>query len=345
MGHSSRAGFDTGHAIRTRGRASPGYDGRVRPFAGGRRFTLATLAAAMLGRWAFASETIKVAGGMLEGTRDRVTGVRSFKGIPFAEPPVGDLRWKPPAPPRPWTGVRGAGEFGNRPMQNQVFGDMSFRAPGMSEDCLYLNVWVPADAEALPVLVYFYGGGFIAGDGSEPRYDGASMAARGLVSVTVNYRLGAFGFLAHPGLTRESPHSASGNYGLLDQQAALGWVRDNVTAFGGDPARVTIAGESAGSSSVSAQMASPRSLGLFAGAIGESGALMRASPRAEAEQEGARFAAALGLGDAPSVAELRQVSATALLEASGKKGVPWFRPCVDGWFLPKAPAEIWAAGE
>ena len=182
------------------------------------------------------------------GRRGRA-GYASFKGIPFAEPPVGDLRWKPPQPAKRWEGVRKADKFGPRAMQRAVFGDMNFRSDGMSEDCLYLNVWTPAKGkdERLPVLVYFYGGGFVAGDGSEPRYDGESMARRGIVAVTVNYRLGVFGFLAHPELTKESPHHASGNYGLLDQNAAFRWVRQNIAAFGGDPARVTIAGESAGS--------------------------------------------------------------------------------------------------
>src|SRR5450755_4589747 len=161
-------------------------------------------------------------------------------------------------------------------MQLPVFSDMNFRSDGMSEDCLYLNVWTPAKSgdERLPVLIYFYGGGFVAGDGSEPRYDGAGMAGKGVVAVTANYRLGVFGFLAHPELTKESPHNASGDYGLMDQADTLRWVRRNIAAFGGDPDKVTIAGESAGSLSVCAQMASPLSKDLFAGAIGESGSLM-----------------------------------------------------------------------
>src|SRR5262249_8615363 len=160
-------------------------------------------------------------------------------------------------------------------MQRQVFGDMGFRSNGMSEDCLYLNVWTPAKTgrERLPVLVYFYGGGFVAGDGSEARYQGESMARKGIVPLTVEYPPGVFGFLAHPELTKESPHHASGNYGLLDQAAALRWVQQNIAAFGGDPKKVTIAGESAGSISVSAQMASPLSRNLIAGAIGESGSI------------------------------------------------------------------------
>ena len=211
---------------------------------------------------ATAQERVKIANGELAGTTE--AGVRSFKGIPFGAPPVGNARWQPPQPVKNWTGVRQADKFGPRCMQRNVFGDMNFRANGTGEDCLYLNVWAPPKGNKLPVLVYFYGGGFIAGDGSEPRYDGASMAARGIVAVTVNYRLGVFGFFAHPELTKESPHHASGNYGLLDQQAALQWVQQNIAAFGGDPKHVTIAGESAGSISVSAQMASPLSKNLIA---------------------------------------------------------------------------------
>ena len=183
-----------------------------------------------------------------------------------------------------------------------------------SEDCLYLNVWTPAKTgkERLPVLVYFYGGGFVAGDGSEPRYDGESMAKRGIVAVTVNYRLGVFGFMAHPELTKESPNKASGNYGLLDQSAALRWVKQNIAAFGGDPNKVTIAGESAGSFSVSAQMASPLSKNLIAGAIGESGSLLSLQPTAtlaKAEQTGVTFATSLG---ANSLAALRALPAAAV---------------------------------
>jgi para-nitrobenzyl esterase len=220
-------------------------------------------------------DRVKTTNGMIEGAARQKSGVRIFKGIPFAQPPTGEHRWREPQPLAKWDGVRPAIQFGARCMQAPVFGDMGFRANGMSEDCLYLNVWTPATSgkEHLPVLVYFYGGGFVAGDGSEPRYDGESMATKGIVAVTVNYRLGVFGFLAHPELTKESPHHASGNYALLDQYAALRWVKENIAAFGGDPKRVAIAGESAGSISVSAQMASPLSKGLIAGAIGESGGI------------------------------------------------------------------------
>jgi para-nitrobenzyl esterase len=292
---------------------------------------------------------VKTVNGTVEGTLE-VSGVRAFKGIPFAPPPVGDLRWKPPQPPRSWEGVRKADKFGPRAMQRPIFGDMGFRSDGMSEDCLYLNVWTPATSSKakLPVLVYFYGGGFVAGDGSEARYDGESMARKGVVAITVNYRLGVFGFFAHPELTRESPQHASGNYALFDQQAALKWVHLNIAAFGGNPKRITIAGESAGSISVSAQMASPLSKDLIAGAIGESGSILgalSAVPLGEAETTGLKFAADLGLGDSPSLAKLRAMPANQLLEATGKAGAPWFTPTIDGYFFPKDPREIFAAGE
>src|SRR5436305_1282535 len=225
-------------------------------------------------------DRVKTANGIVEGMGQQPSGVRIFRGIPFAQPPVGDLRWKPPQSPKNWEGVRQAIQFGPRCMQHPVFGDMNFRSNGMSEDCLYLNVWTPAKKgnERLPVLVYFYGGGFIAGDGSEPRYDGESLARRGIVVVTLNYRLGVFGFLAHPELSREASYNGSGNYGLLDQMAGLRWVHENIAAFGGDPHRVTIGGESAGSVSVSALMVSPLSRGLIAGAIGESGSILGTLP-------------------------------------------------------------------
>ncbi|WP_262490217.1 carboxylesterase/lipase family protein [Hymenobacter coccineus] len=241
---------------------------------------------------------VKVASGPLAGGL-AASGIREFKGVPYAAPPVGPRRWQAPQPVQPWTTVRAATQFGPRAMQLPLFGDMNFRSDGVSEDCLYLNVWTGAKSaqERRPVLVYFYGGGFVAGDGSEPRYDGEAMAKRGIVAVTVNYRLGVFGFMAHPELTQESPHHASGNYGLLDQAAALAWVKANIAAFGGDPQHVTIAGESAGSFSVSAQMASPLSKNLMVGAIGESGSLLGLQPLptlAQAEQTGTTFAAAVG---------------------------------------------------
>jgi para-nitrobenzyl esterase len=231
-------------------------------------------------------------------------------------------------------------------MQLPLFSDMQFRSNGVSEDCLYLNVWVPASAKPgskLPVLVYYYGGGNVAGDGSEYRYDGESMATKGIVAVTVNYRLGVFGFMAHPELTAESPHHASGNYGLLDQSAALRWVHDNVAAFGGDPARITIGGESAGSFAVSAQMASPLSRALIAGAIGESGAIVggRTAPLAQVEASGKAFGVSLG---ANSLAELRAIPADSLLRATSGANAFRFPVAIDGWFFPASPDEIYAAG-
>jgi len=286
---------------------------------------------------------VKTANGMLEGVTE-TSGIRSYKGIPFAQPPVGNLRWKEPQAPQNWSGIRKADHFGPQAIQRYIFSDMKFRSDGVSEDCLYLNVWTQAKSakEKLPVLVYFYGGGFQAGDGSEYRYDGEALAKRGIVTVTVNYRLGIFGFMAHPELTKESPNHASGNYGLLDQHAALVWVQKNIAAFGGDPKRVTIAGESAGSMSVSGQVASPLSKGLFAGAIGESGALLgNLSPTTltSAEQSGVKFASTAG---ATSLADLRKIPADQLLQMSAKT---YFSTTIDGYFLPESPQAIFAAGK
>ena len=310
------------------------------------RRTAALLPFLLFAATAAFAEPVRTANGPVEGTTDN--GLRVYRGIPYAAPPVGDLRWREPQPAQNWTEVKQADKFGAQCMQRRVFSDMVFRASGMSEDCLYLNVWTPAKkaGDKLPVLVYFYGGGFIAGDGSEPRYDGAAMARKGIVALTVNYRLGVFGFFSHPELTKESKHSASGNQGLLDQVAALQWVQANIAAFGGDPKKVTIAGESAGSISVSALMASPLSRRLIAGAIGESGAMIEPTippvPLADAEKTGAAFGAAL---EAPSLAALCALPAEKILEATARPGLPRFSPAVDGYFLPKSPAAIFAAGE
>lgn len=289
----------------------------------------------------------KTSNGTLEGLTE-ASGIHVYRGIPFAEPPIDDLRWQPPQPVKNWSGVRNAKQFGPRCVQSPIFSDMVFRSNGMSEDCLYLNVWTPASSSSgrLPVLVYFYGGGFVAGDGSEPRYDGENMARQGIVAVTVNYRLGVWGFLAHPELTKESPRRASGNYALLDQNAALKWVKQNIASFGGDPRKVTIAGESAGSLSVSAQMASPLSKDLIAGAIGESGALIAPTlgpvPLADGEKTGAAFASSLG---AASMAALRAMPTEKIQDAAAKLPIGRFAATVDGWFLPKLPVEIFAAGQ
>ena len=288
---------------------------------------------------------VTVPNGVLEGIN--VSGIREFKGVPYAAPPVGMLRWREPQPVQNWTGVREASQFAARAMQLPIFSDMQFRSNGMSEDCLYLNVWTPAKSgnEHLPVLVYFYGGGFVGGDGSEYRYDGESMARRGIVAVTITYRLGLFGFFSHPELTKESPFHASGNEGLLDQYAALQWVQMNIASFGGDPKKVTIAGESAGSFAVSAQMASPLSKNLFAGAIGESGSLLGLNPTstlADGEKAGVQFADSV---HATSLAQLRAMPADQLLQATAKAGFSRFPVIVDGYFFPKAPADIFKAGE
>jgi para-nitrobenzyl esterase len=311
-------------------------------------WAIASLLALVITTTAQTADRVKTANGVVEGAGKQSSGVRIFRGIPFAQPPVGDLRWKEPQPVKNWQGVRQAKAFGPRCMQAPIFGDMGFRSE-MSEDCLYLNVWTPARSnnERLPVLVYFFGGGFVAGAGDEPRYDGESMATKGIVSVTINYRLGVFGFLAHPELTKESPHKASGNYALLDQTAALRWVRQNIAVFGGDPNRVTVAGESAGSVSVSAQMASPLSKDLIAGAIGESGSIMGTLPPvplAQAEQSGAKFATDLG---ATSLAALRAMSTQQIFEAATKGGfasVGRFPITIDGYFFTEPPAATFAAG-
>jgi len=295
-----------------------------------------------------AADRVKVENGVLESTSTPNDGVRSFKGIPFGQPPVGDFRWREPQPVKDWKGVRNADQFGPRCMQRTSPGaDYWFRSNGMSEDCLYLNVWTPAksEQEKLPVLVYIFGGGFQNGDGSEPRYDGENMALKGIVAVSINYRTNIFGFFVHPELTKESPHHASGNYGLLDQVSALRWVQRNIAAFGGDPKHVTVAGESAGSISVSALMASPLSKDLMASAIGESGAMISTlppRPLAEAEQNGARFATVAGAG---SLAALRAMTAEQIQEAVAKTQGFRFNTTLDGYFLPKSLTEVYEAGE
>jgi para-nitrobenzyl esterase len=276
--------------------------------------------------------------------------VRAFLGIPYAAAPVGRLRWQPPAPAAKWNGVREAVNFGARCMQGAIYADMVFRDPGPSEDCLTLNVWAPAQAatKKLPVMVWVYGGGFQAGSTSEPRQDGQVLAQRGVVLVSMNYRLGVFGFFALPELAAESGRNSAGNYGLLDQAAALAWVRSNIAAFGGDPGNVTIFGESAGASSVSALMASPLTDGLFVKAIGESGSAFAkaTSPMktlAQREESDANFARA-SLGSA-SLKDLRAIPAQKVLEAALKKDDAELRfaPSVDGYFLPESVSAIFAA--
>jgi para-nitrobenzyl esterase len=307
---------------------------------------------------ASSSLQVQLPAGVIEGTSLQAGGteLRAFKGIPYAAPPVGALRWKEPQPVAQWAGVRDATKFKPRCMQFDATQQLRpFRSDGMSEDCLTLNVWTPARAagEKLPVLVYFPGnvgfadgGSFAMGDGSEPRYDGANLAARGIVTVTVNYRLGVFGFLVLPELARESPYGATGNYGLLDQTAALTWVRENIARFGGDPQQVTIAGQGTGAVSVAAHMVSPLSRGLFARAIGESGAAfnpIRPWSRAKAERTGSQLAESLG---ANSLQSLRALSADTLLDATSRNAEPIkFSPVIDGHFLRQLPDAVFTAGQ
>lgn len=290
----------------------------------------------------------KVENGIIEGNYNTHTGIQTYFGVPFAKPPVGELRWKAPQPLDDWGGVKETKKFGPRPMQTMVFGDMNSRSNGVSEDCLYLNVWTPAktNTKDLPVLVYFYGGGNVAGDASEPRYDGESMAKKGMVVVTTNYRLNIFGYLAHPELSAEASYKASGNYGALDQNMALQWVHKNIAAFGGDPNKVTIAGESAGSIGTSLQMASPMSKDLIAGAIGESGAAINPTMAPvslqEGEQMGVAFMEKAGI---PSIAELRKMSTREIYEVYNASQRFGFPVVMDGYFLPKSLPEIFEAKE
>jgi para-nitrobenzyl esterase len=299
-----------------------------------------------------AADLVQVDSGMLEGMAAADPSIRLFKGVPYAQPPVGELRWKEPQPLKAWEGVRKATEWGNRCAQGQMFSDIYSRETGSSEDCLYLHIWTPAKsskAKKIPVYVWFHGGGFAVGSGGEGRYDGEYLARQGIVVVNVNHRLGIFGFFSHPELTKESPNKASGNYGLLDQAAALQWVKKNIGAFGGDPNNVTIGGESAGSISVCGLMASPLSKDLFQKAIGESGSFLTAQgassnlkPLAETELAGVNFAESIG---AKSLADLRAMSAENLLAAVGKSRGMSFWPNIDGYFFPSSPNEIYAKGQ
>ncbi len=295
-------------------------------------------------------ETIRVASGPLKGTASTPAGVTIFRGVPYAAPPVGNFRWQPPQPAPAWKETRETSAFGSRCMQGR--GD----AAGLSEDCLYLNIWTPAASaqERLPVMLWIHGGTLVSGAGSLPFYDGESLARKGVIFVSINYRLGALGFLAHPELTRESPNHSSGNYGFLDQIAALKWVRDNIAQFGGDPAKVTIFGESAGSWSVNVLTASPLAKGLFRAAIGESGAAFGPMQTlAECEKAGVRIAESL---NATSLAELRALPATRIqstptlpltmssLAGAGLLSAPPIAANVDGWVLPAEIRTIYAQG-
>ncbi len=286
--------------------------------------------------------------GAIEGVVSADGLVRSFKGIRYAAPPVGPLRWKPPQPAPHWMGVQEALDFGPRAMQGPIYNDMVFHDKGPSEDCLFLNIWMPdkPPANKLPVMVWIHGGGFVAGASSEPRQDGGNLSKLGVIVVSFNYRMGLFGFFAHRDLAKESPHNATGNYGLLDQVAALQWVHDNIASFGGDPGNVTIFGESAGSFSVSALMASPLSQGLFHRAIGESGALFNKTrplkTRTEAQFDCGKFM--VKYFGVASIDALRNVPAQKLQDAALKLPHHYFSVDIDGYFLPEDCAATFAAG-
>ena len=298
-----------------------------------------------------AAAAVHVEGGRLAGIPGKDRSITVYKGIPFAAPPVGDLRWRGPKPVIPWQGVRKADQFGASCIQNIVNEHKPWTYEFMthtevSEDCLFLNVWTGAKSagETLPVYVYIHGGANTEGSGAVPVYDGEGLAKKGIVVVTVNYRLGIFGFFTHPDLTAESDHHASGNYALLDLIAALKWIHGNIAAFGGNPNRVTIGGQSAGASNVHSLVASPLAKGLFHGAIAQSGSsvgglgLMGARTLAEQESAGARFAEAKG---AHSAAELRKLSWKEL--TAPVPGVQArFGVVVDGWVQPESAGEMFA---
>ena len=297
-------------------------------------------------------ESVQTESGRVSGVYDEATGITSFKGIPFAAPPVGELRWKEPQPAESWEGIKKCTAFSASPVQGTPvpfsMWTQEFIAPKepLNEDCLYLNVWTGAKAaaEKRPVLVYIYGGGFSSGSGAVPIYNGEEMAKKGLVFITFNYRVGVLGFLAHPELTAESEHNASGNYGLLDQIAALKWVNKNIEAFGGDPNNVTIAGQSAGAFSVNYLVASPLTKGLIHRAIAESGGavlsssqLARGSALEVAEEAGIQFAKSF---KAQSIAELRKKTAEEILAVRGPSS-----PIIDGHVIPEPMNEIFVRGK
>lgn len=290
---------------------------------------------------------VRVEQGLLQGTL--VDGVMVYKGVPYAAPPVGNLRWRAPQPPAHWNGIRKADKSAANPMQVMYpkYGPWTsaYMPKGkISEDCLYLNIWTSAKSpgEKLPVLVFIPGGAFTGGSGDVPLYNGKNLAKKGVVVVTINYRVGVFGFLALPALTKESKHHSSGNYGLLDQLAALKWVHENISAFGGNPNRVTIMGQSAGALSVMYLTASPLAKGLFIRAIAESPTDFRNGLQEKlktAEEYGEKFERAMGV---PSLAQLRAIPATKLLEATSS--AYHFLPIVDGWYLRGKVDDIFKTG-
>ena len=312
-------------------------------------FALATPGGTSAATRAISGDPLTIDSGNLAGTQ-LASGVRAYLGVPFAAPPVRDLRWRPPQPVTPWQGIHHADRTAPECIQTLRAHDINhyFGEEATSEDCLYLNIWVPpsaADVPAAPVVVWIYGGGFTIGSASMANYSGEQLAKKGVVYVALAYRVGALGFLAHPELSAESPRHVSGNYGFLDQIAALQWIQRNIARFGGDPGNVTIMGQSAGSASVSVLQASPLSRGLFHRAVGMSGGALganmgRARPLTAAEQWGRELQTIL---KAPSLAALRQLPADRILAMQGTTGR--YGPLVDGWLLPEDPNAIFAAGK
>lgn len=294
--------------------------------------------------------TATVTGGQVRGALLAAGAV--FKGVPYARPPVGSLRWREPMPLEPWSGIREAVTFGP-PCAQKPSPILGGEAQAPNEDCLYLNIWTPqwTPAALKPVMVWIPGGGNFAGSSSDPQTEGAQLARHDVVVVTINYRLGALGFFSHSALTRESPNRASGNQGILDQIAALRWVRDNIAQFGGDPANVTIFGESAGSLDVSVLMTSPLSQGLFRRAIGQSGAVILVGEPltlAQAEQRGAELLERAGVPSEASPADMRSVPASAIYAAEPdylRTPPPNLGITIDGYVFPRKPADVFAAGE
>lgn len=289
-------------------------------------------------------KTVKIEGGSISGTANG--DVHIFKGIPFAAPPVKELRWKAPAPVQPWSGVKACTRFSASPMQGKPTPFMVYTSEFLipeepiSEDCLYLNVWTAAKdpAEKRPVLVWIYGGGFSSGGSACPIYDGEELAKKGVVLVSFNYRVGVMGFFAHPELSQETSSNASGNYGLLDQIAALKWIQNNIAAFGGDPSNVTIAGQSAGSMSVNCLVASPLAKGLFSKAIAESGSTMISKGFVRTADLHLKESEGKELAGSSTVSDLRKLSAEDVLgKLKGK-----FSPVIDGFVLPQPVPKIFA---
>jgi para-nitrobenzyl esterase len=293
-------------------------------------------------------EPLVLDAGRLGGSTESSPGIRAFKGIPFAAPPVGALRWQAPEPVQKWQGVRDASKFGSVCLQPPGQGRLNIAlmegSPPAGEDCLYLNVWTgaAAAAEKRPVMVWLFGGAFTEGAGSAPLYDGDALARKGVVVVTMNYRLGPYGFFVHPALTAESPHKASGNYGLMDMLASLRWVRSNIAAFGGDPGNVTVFGQSAGAMAIASLVASPEAGGLFGRAISESGAWMAFGPsagmrtRAQAEEAGQKAATDAGVTTATQLRAMSTDDVTGKFRSAGM--------IVDGWVIPEDPSTTFAAG-